>query len=293
MSSSSAPGDQLRDAIAASSEVVLVAPYMKEEPLETLLNQANRGVRLSCVTRWQPGDIEAGISDIACRALVHARGGSFRLHPTLHAKYFRFDSVVLVGSANVTAAAFGWATHSNLEILCHAGSDFDHAAFEKAVLKESRDVTDEEITYWQDLMIAIDTDPALRMRETRIADWSPATRDPNNLLRACRGENEEIASLDDRAAANHDLHVLGLRGGESDQQIRMRAATSLLSSSFTADVLRVQRLPREHAVQRIGEIYDWRSADARRSLETTESWLAFLVPETLLAASRTDSNAAS
>ena len=277
-----APGDRLKEAIAAASEVVIAAPYLKAESLSDLLKQTRPGVDLSCITRWLPGDISVGASDVVCRQLVFALSGRFLLHPSLHAKYYRFDEVVFVGSANLTAAALGWAQRPNVEILCHPGEDFDQAAFEEAVFENSREVSDQEFAYWQNLVGAVGADVvAGGAHNPLMANWQPATRDPRNLLRACRGEAEAIASLDERMAATRDMQALGLVGGESEQDIRTWAAASLLSTSFAGDVLQVQRLPRGKAVQRISEIYECRAADARRSLETTENWLAYLAPDLL------------
>ena len=53
--------------------------------------------------------------------MVVERGGSFKLHARLHAKYYRFDDRVLVGSANMTASGLGYRHRGNLEILCEPG----------------------------------------------------------------------------------------------------------------------------------------------------------------------------
>ena len=69
-----------------------------------------------CFTRWTPLDIQVGASDIACRTLIKNRGGSFRLHNQLHAKYYRVDDYVLIGSANLTQSGLGFSNSPNLEI---------------------------------------------------------------------------------------------------------------------------------------------------------------------------------
>ena len=70
-------------------QMVIAAPYMKEEALSRLLDLVPDTSSIICVTRWSPNDIVAGVSDIACRRVVTERGGMFRLHSSLHAKYYR------------------------------------------------------------------------------------------------------------------------------------------------------------------------------------------------------------
>lgn len=76
---------QCRDAL----EVVIVAPYMKSDALRRILSVVSGDASITCVTRWAPADIMVGASDTACRSLVLNRGGTFRLHPSLHAKFYR------------------------------------------------------------------------------------------------------------------------------------------------------------------------------------------------------------
>ena len=94
-----------------ATEAVIAAPYIKENSLRRMLDQLPHLERLTCVTRWQAGDIAAGVSDTVVRDLVRSLGGAFRLHPSLHAKYYRFDDGVLVGSANLTDAGLGVGAH--------------------------------------------------------------------------------------------------------------------------------------------------------------------------------------
>ena len=102
------PWERIVALARGATEAVIVAPYIKEHSLLRLLEQLPHLERLTCVTRWLAGDIAVGVSDTAVRDLVRSFGGAFRLHPGLHAKYYRFDDAVLVGSANLTDAA--WAS---------------------------------------------------------------------------------------------------------------------------------------------------------------------------------------
>ncbi len=114
---SNRPGAALSRLCSGAQYLVIAAPYIKADALATVLADASPVASLICITRWNPYDIAVGASDTECRTIVTERGGSFRLHPSLHAKYYRIDDTVLIGSANLTSSAMGWSPQSNLEIL--------------------------------------------------------------------------------------------------------------------------------------------------------------------------------
>ena len=101
-----------------SKDVFVAAPYIKQDTLGRLLGLINPDAKLICISRWRRREISSGISDRECRELVVERGGEFRLHQSLHAKYYRFGNLVLTGSANLTGAGMGLTSWPNLEILC-------------------------------------------------------------------------------------------------------------------------------------------------------------------------------
>lgn len=71
------------------------------------------------------------------------------LHPSLHAKFYRIDDVVLIGSANLTSSAMGWSQQPNLEILCQAGGNFDSWTFQRQLLQGAREISDDEFQRWE------------------------------------------------------------------------------------------------------------------------------------------------
>ena len=112
------PGDALLNLCRTTlAEFVVVAPFIKVSAFRRLLIHLDPGVKPVCITRWLPTELAAGVSDLEVFDAVMERDGLLWLRQNLHAKYFRGDSFVLVGSANVTGAAMGWSTNSNLELL--------------------------------------------------------------------------------------------------------------------------------------------------------------------------------
>ena len=272
-----APGDILRESFGKARCIVIAAPYIKEDALGSLLSTARDLTSVVCVTRWRLDDLVVGVSDLGCRALVTERGGSFRLHSSLHAKYYRFDDAVFVGSANLTSSAMGWALQPNLEILCRAGEDFDAHGFETDLLRISREISDVEFARWERLTeIDARSDNIISGVHPPLDSWRPATRDLRNLELAYRDREDEIASVDERKAALRDIQVLSMSPGLTDVAIRAWISTCLLATPFANSVMRLSNLDTQRAAARLAATYRLSATEARRDMETVQSWLAFL-----------------
>ena len=207
-------------------------------------------------------------------------GGSFRLHPSLHAKYYRIDDVVLIGSANLTSSAMGWSPHPNLEILCRAGDDFDPVAFEQALLNEARELSDDEFLRWEAIaQVAARREQELTGGQPELAAWRPRTRDPIHLELSYAGRGDEIASFDEQRAARHDVQALLLPPNLASEDVRLWATACLLAAPFTNSVIQLGRTTDAPAsYQSLADMYDLSMTEARRDMETVQNWLAFLAP---------------
>ena len=278
-------GTLLAEHCSAAHHLVLIAPYIKTDALNKVLSGFNSEASLVCVTRWNPYDIAVGASDTECRTIVKEFGGSFRLHPTLHAKYYRFDDVVLVGSANLTLSALGWSAQPNVEILCNAGSDFDADAFEREMLIESREISDDEFLRWASIVrIEISSNNAVVDVTPSLTTWRPATRDPRHLELSYQGKDDEIASLDEQRSARYDLQNLQIPHGLSNDEFRAWASTYLLTAPFTNTVLQLINMKDPiDSYRTIAKTYELSMTEARRSMEAVQSWLVFFARENLFA----------
>lgn len=114
--------DSIGDALAAdvsraNNRLTLVAPFIKLHALERVLGRLPGQIELTIVTRWEIGEIAAGVSDLSVLDFVTTRPHSrLLLHPRLHAKVLLVDDrVAVVGSANVTDAALGYSPKPNVE----------------------------------------------------------------------------------------------------------------------------------------------------------------------------------
>ena len=277
---SNRPGNALSRLCSGAQDIVIAAPYIKSDALARALADVSPAVSLICITRWNPHDIAVGASDTECRTIVTERGGSFRLHPSLHAKYYRIDDAVLIGSANLTSSAMGWSPQSNLEILCRPGDDFDALAFQQELLRHAREISEEEFARWEAItQIKAQSHLTINPDGQPLLDaWRPATRDPRHLELAYRGREGEIASFDEQRAARRDIEALLIPPGLTDEQVRSWASACLLAAPFTNTVIRLQDMEAPHASRSLADTYGLGVTEARRDMETVRNWLAFLTP---------------
>ena len=132
------PGDRLIDLVSTARETLtIVAPFIKANALAHALTGAGE-CTLTVITRWRPEEIQAGVSDLEVIDVVKSRPGAMlRLCDRLHAKYYRADDQVLLGSANLTALGMGWRSGANIELLRPHPYNESMKAFEKLVMAES------------------------------------------------------------------------------------------------------------------------------------------------------------
>ena len=277
-----APGVLIETLCTGASQLFIASPYVKAEALNRVMEQLDADASLTCITRWNIDELVGGASDLECRAIVLDFGGSFQLHPSLHAKYYRIDDEVLIGSANLTASAMGWSRQPNLEILCRPREDFDGPAFQENLLDGARDVSDLEFARWEACVDAFaQGDNQAQAIPSSLGHWRPATRDPRHLELAYQGRYDQIASSDEQRAANQDLKSLAVPTGLSSDQFESWASICLLTTPFADAVLDVRHMDPVDASRIIAESYALSPTEARRGLETVLNWLVFLAPDTL------------
>ena len=89
----------------ARRSVVLVAPYISYTLFCELLGLVDKEALFTLVTTWRPLDLAGGFNDLRIKDRIDERDrAEIRLIWNLHAKYYRTDESVLLGSGNLTLA---------------------------------------------------------------------------------------------------------------------------------------------------------------------------------------------
>lgn len=222
----------------AHHTLLLVAPFIKEAALAQLIRHVPEKIALTCVTRWRPEEIIAGVSDIQILELIHGHpNGRVLLHPRLHAKYFRADNHALTGSANLTQRALGLVLPENLELLVETDPAYQELAdFENNLLSSSV-VVDEDllssIKQAVEHLHVVDYKPPLISEDfpesnaLEVAGWVPLCPSPEWLYNVyAEIDTWKLVSAAEQDA-RHDLTVLAVPPGLSRYDFELVVSATL------------------------------------------------------------------
>jgi len=288
------PGEKLiTAALAARREVTLVAPFVKVSVLQALFDKLDPSVPVRVVGRWIPKEIAAGVCDLEIYDVVKTRSNAaLYVHPLLHAKLYRFDDNVFVGSANLTNKALGWAAPSNLELLHPHNEIFSELkAFEDALLRNAIRVDDayrdlvkaqvEKVKLTETTVVASETSA------TAGQFWLPTCRVPDRLWSVYTDVDDAKRRMVESAvdAALSDLAILDVEAGLSRQLFNQNIAATLSQIPLVQAVDEASKRPEgltsAQAVAliqgKLGEA-SWPHS-AVEMWEVLQAWLTFFFPQ--------------
>jgi hypothetical protein len=283
----------------ATDEVFLVAPFVKGHVLQRLLDCIKPNVSVRLVTRWNPLEIQAGVSDLSVWPLIDGRkNSSLYLCSHLHAKYFRVDKTCLIGSANLTGQALGWSRQANLELLVELNSQsLGLTDFEETVLANSALVNESIYQKTKDAVnslpenLLLVTDECLKYEQGVSADsgslqilpahWLPITRFPDVLFKAYSGDISNL-SYASKEMAETDLTFLRITQGLTKPAFNLCVGAALLQSPIIAQIDQFLIAPR-----RFGAVTafiksllcsNYPDFDANHSWQTLIRWFLYFLP---------------
>ena len=281
----------------AQDEVVLVAPFIKRVTLQGLLERLPPATPLLCVTRWRIDELACGVSDLDIWLDLVARGNAeLLLIRDLHAKYYRFDQEVIIGSCNLTNAALGCRQPSNLELAVALKATPEATAFEAEIAAAGLPATQDMYEAIRRILESMPSVPApttssdsetadtLQPEETSLdsiaewAHWLPSCRVPGALFDAYAGRFDDLTQAT-QAAAIADLRSIAPPAGLSRTQFHAFVAGTILSSPVLAKLAAFARTPR-----RFGEMRELvqkltQSSSATTDWQAVMRWLLYFSPD--------------
>lgn len=266
-------GERIRALFRHATEAVVVAPFMKVNALQSLLDAIPAHVPLKCVTRWLPREVAAGVSDPEVLAVLESRGNAtLSLVDRLHAKLYIADEKCLTGSPNVTFAAFGENTITgNIEVLVETTKINQDVAATLEVIE----------------LEAIVATQAMAVSVRRLADnlslanvpdsprandpWFPVSRRPNLAFRMYSTPPAGFITSAQRLLLT-DIAKCNLSPGLSENQFRKEIRALLLDVPMTRPVLEASQdfLFTRHDADRFLE------SMATDEYSSTDIWIAFV-----------------
>lgn len=275
-------------------DVVLAAPFMKSETLIRIVSVLPQSASLLCLTRWRLEEIANGVSDLECWDVITRRGNSrLMLRSNLHAKYFRFDGIGYLGSANVTMAALGWSARPNVEALIEFRMDDIESAesFETNLFDGAVAVTPDLVAEFKAMLGKYATErsnaQSLQVGEAVAFDernvvaatyWFPRSRSPEYLYQVYCGESE-VMSREGLASAREDLLDFDVPTGLPEPAFVVIVRSRLASTPIVVELDQFLTIRR-----RFGEIRSWLAGqlgvtDATDEWQRLMRWLLFFLPD--------------
>lgn len=223
-----------------------MAPFVKVDALRRIITRVPRNASVKIVARWIPGEIFAGVCDLEIYDLVIARPNTeLYVHPLLHAKSYRFDEFVYIGSANLSSKAMGWVHPSNIEILEPAGERSGKVReLERRLLATSIKVDESyrsEMARLVELLggqTSIDESFFEAHISVNPTSWLPSCRDPMRVwLVYSDPHNAQKRTVESALeAAKKDLSALAIPVGRSIEEFREIVTIELESLPLVTEI---------------------------------------------------------
>lgn len=281
-------GQQLVTSVTAARwECIFVAPYIKRSSLIRLLDARKFAVETKIVTRWRLDELALGVSDLSIWEEVAARPNiRLFLSTNLHAKYYRADNDIWVGSANLTGAALGWSKTPNLEILVSLPpGSIELASFETELFANVVAVDESLYRSFVDALDAYPKPPTppsnLDTEGTSqpLAAWRPSLRFPGDLFTYYRGGIDELTQAA-RESASIDLGVLAPPPGLDTVAFQLWIAQQLRQHPEVQAIVEFASESRRFGEMRYF-LSSRGSSDGSRDWQSWMRWFELFVPDLL------------
>lgn len=258
----------------ARSEVVLIAPFIKRSVLEACVREVRPDVELRVITRWDPAEVAAGVSDPEIITIPRLEE-AVELVPNLHAKAYIADDLALVGSANLTERALGMGeVRANLELLIQTNADSPELTVlldeVKAIGRAANANYAEAVRERADMP----ADEAPPDEPARAIRFFPTTREPARLLAIYTGASHTSpADLD----ADADLMRLSVPPKLSEPEFREFVKMVLRHHPDLAPLYSTGQLDSATLRSVLVDELGVDRSEAHRRVETLVSWLKYFL----------------
>lgn len=265
-------GARIREMLAAAtSEVAVVAPFVKTNALSSLLSPVPRDVHVSCITRWLPRDVAAGVSDPGVLDLLENRGNAeLFLVDALHAKMFVADRRCLAGSANVTTAGLGeGVVDNNIEVLVETTIDDPSV---EVVLEELLRIGQRATPEMAEAVIEMAKRSSIpEVRGTAGEKWFPRSRRPQDAFGLYSRPRKGFLKASVEAVMK-DVAELNIQPGLSESDFRGRVRATLMDLDIMGDVIGDGM----DGLIRLADVYTQVAANLDDEVSIDDLWRSFV-----------------
>lgn len=281
---------------SAQESVVIVAPYIKTSALVRILEVLPRLLNtLVVVTRWYPRDIASGVCDLEIFDHILDHGGTLKILPHLHAKYYRVDGSCIVGSANLTKSGFGWSLPANIELSIELPANHEGLVeWEKHLLHSSIEVNDDILDAIKSEVAEIEaSDSDIGNSENssyvegsdlefELQNWTPSCTVPERLWVVYCGTGDDIMVDTAYKAARRDLTVLAPPKGLTLPLFNnfVKGILRQMPLIYRLDRLSKIGLPDIEAINFLSDAFsEYRSVSPEVAWNTLKAWFMHFFPD--------------
>lgn len=273
----------------------MFAPYVKEAFLKKLLSEIKKEVSLVLLTRANPYDFVMGASDVSAWDYVWKHRGSVRILNSLHAKYYRFDDIVFIGSANLTSN--GFEDFGNFELLKREKFDKQFCEFEEQALDLSVEADlalkltiEKEIESIDRSSFSKVWDDVTKLRKEINPGWYPhsGASISSGLIEFLRSVMRKKINRERMAAeellALDDLNALGINESTGNfervlkQKFRQSPAVARIIELFLI-TRRPERPYLSFGTIKCSGAFKFETHNANRDVNAIMNWLTEVIPE--------------
>ena len=263
--------------------VILCAPFIKADVLKTILPIIPTNIPVQIFTRWRATEVAAGVSDLEVLQIANERPHTeLRLLNNLHAKLYLVDDLCLVGSANLTASALGWAENSNVELLLPAKSTDPDIDYLLKRLEVAEIATIEIRSKIEELANALKI-TKLEEGENMAGDssdhqvaWLPRCAVPDKLYEMYSNPETTVVVSGTKEDGLADIKDLQIQPGLSEKVFKTRVRDTLLQIPAFAVIIDIvpQGLSDTDGIERIKEARpDLIEQDVRTQWRIVREWI--------------------
>lgn len=228
----------------ARRRVILCAPFVKESVLRTILSVVDASVPVTIVTRWRAAEVAAGVSDLEALDIARNRSKTeLCLLDEIHAKLYVADDQCLVGSANLTASALGWARRNNIELLVPANADDSEISYLLHQLKRAVPATPEIRERVSAEAASLDTLELTEAQGMKVnheylhLPWLPRCAAPERLYEIYHNEATTGVARGTRDDGLADLRDISLSAGLAESEFQNEVQVSLQFMPAIAEII--------------------------------------------------------
>lgn len=242
---------------------LLIAPFIKLDALEALLEVCVHKSDLSIIVRWSGRDIVSGASDISVYPYLNELRVPLYVHPRIHLKLLVFnDALAFHTSGNITQRGLGLQSGHNIEIGCQIEVGYSDWSKIYEILNESTRVDDvaynEARRYIEENRSKPPPLPSLRLQaksDKRFSKLSlPSSPNPEELFRFYEAPGEVGGGDAEVAAFMHDLVLYQIPEGLDRRTFFEALGERFVNHPFTRAIV---SLIQEEKSARFGLVNEW------------------------------------